>query len=142
MTRRIIASLCTALLLGGCATTTDTATEWRPTVDPQRVNHAKYETDLAECRQLAQQTPGADVAQEKKKANRRIGIAAGATMAVATVMTGGAALVLAPMVLGAGAIAGASQAGMNSISGTLVETTYKQSVTSCLLGRGYHVIGG
>jgi len=43
-----------ALLLGftaaGCA--------YRPVVDPKRTDMAKYETDLVECRQVAEQGPG------------------------------------------------------------------------------------
>jgi len=39
-----------ALGLAGCA--------YRPIVDPKRSDMARYETDLAECRQIAEQAPG------------------------------------------------------------------------------------
>src|SRR2546423_15428276 len=39
-----------ALCLAGCA--------YRPIVDPKRSDMARYETDLAECRQIAEQAPG------------------------------------------------------------------------------------
>ena len=46
--------VCVALLLGfaaaGCA--------YRPVVDPKHTDMAKYETDLVECRQVAEQGPG------------------------------------------------------------------------------------
>jgi outer membrane lipoprotein SlyB len=32
---------------------------YRPVVDPKRTDMAKYETDLVECRQVAEQGPGA-----------------------------------------------------------------------------------
>jgi hypothetical protein len=47
--------VCVALFLGvtaaGCA--------YRPVVDPKRTDMAKYETDLVECRKVAEQGPGA-----------------------------------------------------------------------------------
>jgi len=39
-----------SLGLAGCA--------YRPIVDPKRSDMARYETDLAECRQIAEQAPG------------------------------------------------------------------------------------
>ncbi len=32
---------------------------YRPVVDPKRTDMAKYETDLVECRQIAEKGPGA-----------------------------------------------------------------------------------
>ncbi len=39
-----------ALGVAGCA--------YRPIVDPKRSDMARYETDLAECQQIAEQAPG------------------------------------------------------------------------------------
>jgi hypothetical protein len=48
---RIGIGLWVALSVAGCA--------YRPVVDPKRTDMAKYETDLVECRQVAEQGPGA-----------------------------------------------------------------------------------
>src|SRR5256885_16048234 len=45
-----LALVAIALSLAGCA--------YRPIVDPKRSDMARYETDLAECRQIAEQAPG------------------------------------------------------------------------------------
>src|SRR5207247_10492659 len=45
-----LALVAIALGLAGCA--------YRPIVDPKRSDMARYETDLAECRQIAAQAPG------------------------------------------------------------------------------------
>src|SRR5213080_1709239 len=45
-----LALVAIALGLAGCA--------YRPIVDPKRSDMARYETDLAECRQIAEQAPG------------------------------------------------------------------------------------
>src|SRR5882672_7111553 len=45
-----LALVAIALGLAACA--------YRPIVDPKRSDMARYETDLAECRQIAEQAPG------------------------------------------------------------------------------------
>ena len=50
--KRIISLALFAIALGlaGCA--------YRPIVDPQRSDMSRYESDLAQCRQIAEQAPG------------------------------------------------------------------------------------
>jgi len=50
-TRLVVASLC-CLVAAGCQDVAPLA-EYRPIVDPGRVDVASYETDLSECRNLA-----------------------------------------------------------------------------------------
>ena len=106
------------LLLAGCA--------YRPVVDPARTDMAKYETDLVECRQVAEQAPGAGTGAV---VGAGAGYAVGQVVARATGRSGvaneagrGAA------VLGAAGGAGKGARGK------------RQVIKNCMTGRGHAVL--
>ena len=114
-----LASLLFALSLAGCA--------YRPVVDPKTSAHPEnYETDLAECRQLAEQGahPGGSAA-----GGAVVGAGVGAALAVATGHKG-----LAGQAAGGGAvIGGAKGAGAGAHEQRAI-------VRNCMKGRGYAVL--
>ncbi len=57
MTKAMIAVL-GCVVLSGCA--------YRPIVDPARSDMVRFESDLAECRQIAEQAPGPGAARSKR----------------------------------------------------------------------------
>ncbi len=93
------------------------ASSYRPVIDMKGVDETKFETDLAECRDLAQAEHPAD--------EMVVGAVAGA-----------------PYHAGTGAaIGGAAGAGAGAITGGVAANS-KQSriVDNCLRGRGYAVL--
>lgn len=125
-----------ALLVAGCATTSGSA--WTPTIDTQGVSQAKYERDLAECRQYAEAHPGADSDATMKK-GAMLGLGGAAGMAAFTVATGGVGAIAALPMLGASA---GSMAVLGGANGKVVgDAKYKSMVHACLSGRGYKVLG-
>ncbi len=123
MKRTIAIVAAASLVAASCASS------YRPVIDMKGVDEAKFETDLAECRDLAQAEHPAD------------------EMVVGAVVLGllGAvlgALAGAPYHAGTGAaIGGAAGAGAGAITGGVAANS-KQSriVDSCLRGRGYAVL--
>lgn len=116
---KIAVPLLVAVSLAGCA--------WRPVVDPKTSAHPEnYDTDLAECRQLAQQGahPGGSAA-----GGALVGAGVGAALAVATGNKG-----LAGQAAGGGAVLGGAKgagAGANE---------QRTIVRNCMKGRGYAVL--
>jgi len=99
----------------------------RPVIDPKTSAHPeRYETDLAECQQLAHQAPGAGAGAAGGAA---IGAAIGAGVAVASGHKASAGQAAG----GAAVLGGAKGAG----SGTQEQ---RHMVSSCLKGRGYAVL--
>lgn len=106
------------------------------------VNQARYERDLGECRQIAASTPGTDAGKEGKKSATKLGLMTGAVLVGATVLTGGAALAVAPALVGTGAVAVGSGAAVGGYgSSTIAKQKYEDTITSCLRGRGYNILG-
>jgi hypothetical protein len=107
-----------ALVAAGCA--------YRPVVDPKRTDMAKYETDLVECRQVAEQAPGAGAGAAVGAVG---GYAVGQVFARATGRAhhanesgrGGAVL---------GAAGGAGAGAKNK----------RQVIKNCMIGRGHAVL--
>lgn len=108
------------LLLAGCA-------PHRPVVDPKMSAHPeRYESDLAECQQLSQQTPGGGGGAA---GGAVVGAALGAGVAVATGHKS-----LAGQAAGGGAvIGGAKGAGAGA-------RERRQIVSNCMKGRGHAVL--
>jgi hypothetical protein len=108
-----------ALGLAGCA--------YRPVVDPKTSLHPEhYETDLAECRQLAEQGahPGGSAA-----GGAAIGAGVGAALAVAT----GRNDRIGQAAGGGAVIGGAKGAGAGAHEQRAI-------VRNCMKGRGYAVL--
>ena len=108
------------LMLAGCGA-------HRPVIDPKTSAHPeRYETDLSECQQLAEQAPGAGSGAAGGAA---IGAAIGAGVAVASGHKASAGQAAG----GAAVLGGAKGAG----SGTQER---RHMVSNCMKGRGYAVL--
>jgi outer membrane lipoprotein SlyB len=117
-----------ALLLGltGCAQS------YQPVVDTKGVDSAKYQQDLYECRQYAEQVSPAEKAGE----GALIGAAGGAALgAVVGALTGGVgAGEAAAWGAGTGAVVGGGTGVYRGVE------SQQQIIDNCLRGRGYNVL--
>jgi outer membrane lipoprotein SlyB len=115
---RNLAILAATLLAAACT--------YNPIIDPKTSHHPEnFQSDLAECRQFAEQTPaGGDVA-----GGAAIGAAIGAGFAVATGHPDSAG-----RSAGGGAVLGGARGAGNS------NREKKMIVRNCLKGRGYAVL--
>lgn len=111
-------------LLLGCAQS------YQPIVDMKGVNSAKYQRDLAECRQYAEQV---DVGGDAAKGTL-VGAGLGAALGAAVGAIGGNA--------GTGAATGAivGGAGGAATSGGGAAVSQKSIINKCLSRRGYSVL--
>jgi outer membrane lipoprotein SlyB len=105
-------------LVAGCA--------WRPMVDPKNTDMARFETDLAECRQIAEQGPGAG-------GGAAVGAVAGYALGQVVARTTGHANVANEAGRGAAVIGGAKGAGAGAQGKRAV-------IRNCLAGRGHRVL--
>jgi len=121
---RRVASLTLMIALAGCAQS------YQPVVDTKGVDNAKYQQDLSECRQYAEQvSPAGDAAT-----GGVLGAAGGAALgAIVGAFSGGAGTGAA---IGA-ASGGAVGAGAGGVSGV---SEQKRIINNCLRGRGYNVL--
>ena len=125
----VIIALCFGLLMVGCASMTN----WTPTVDPHNDPHAAdIETDLAECKTLANKVTGGGVEEGVKYGaiGAGLGAAVGAVLGSFYGDAGGGAAI------GAAAAGGAGAAG----GGLHGEMTYKQAYINCVAMRGHRII--
>jgi len=106
------------LLAGGCASNSD-----KPVIDPAGVDMAKYEADVAECEQIAEQV-------EQKAGEQAAGGALVGGLIGAIVGGGDSAVVGA----GVGAVGG----GAKGTSATREERS--KVVKNCLRNRGYKIL--
>ena len=118
---------CTLLILAlaGCAQTHQPIIDQRQIADP-----ARYQFDLAECRQYAEQvSPAASAAK-----SGAVGAAVGAVLGLAVGAIGGNA--------GQGAAIGAiTGGGSGAVGGALAGGRDQETViANCLRGRGYAVL--
>jgi hypothetical protein len=114
---RKLASLAPALLLAACS--------YNPIIDPKTSRHPEnFQTDLAECRQFAEQAP-----EGAALAGAGIGAAIGAGVAVATGHSEAAGRAAG----GGAVIGGAKGAGATHREKRMI-------VRNCLKGRGYAVL--
>src|SRR5204862_7469983 len=113
-------ALMVILVLAGCGA-------HRPVIDPKTSAHPeRYESDLAECQQLAQQAPGAGAGAAGGAA---IGAAIGAGVAVAS----GHKTSAGQAAGGAAVLGGAKGAGSGA-------QERHHMVSTCMKGRGYSVL--
>jgi outer membrane lipoprotein SlyB len=110
--------------LAGCAQS------YQPVVDPKGVDNAKYQQDLAECRQLAEQVNP----YERAAVGTAIGAIGGAALGAVTGAVVGSPGAGAAIGAGAGGLTGAAVGG-----GTGVEQQ-KKIIDNCLKNRGYAVL--
>lgn len=115
----------TAIILSACVG------DYQPVVDMKGVNHSKYQQDLAECRNYADQVDiGGNTAT-----NALVGAGAGAASgAILGAITGSP---------GTGAAIGAAVGGIGGAGGTAARDDVRQKniINKCLKGRGYKVLG-
>jgi hypothetical protein len=139
--RSFFACATACLYLTACATT-DAA--WRPTIDPSGVNQVRYDHDLAECRQIAEQTPGTDASKEGKKIGTKTGLLAGAGLVALTVATGGLGAIafLPAMAVSAAVTVGGVGAAAGAAQSQGAKAKYENIISNCLVQRGYRVVGG
>jgi hypothetical protein len=113
-----VSVLAPLLLLSACA--------YRPIIDPKTSAHPeRFDADLAECRQYAEQAPAAG----KVAGGAGIGAAIGAGFAVATGHSDAAGRAAG----GGAVIGGAKGAGASGDEKRMI-------VRNCLKGRGYAVL--
>jgi hypothetical protein len=137
MKRTVSACLCLSFALSGCATAPST---WTPQIDTQNVNQAKYAQDFADCKKFAQANPDTDAAKASKHDAIKYGVGTAAIMGAATIATGGLALI--PIMAGTLAVGAGGGAVAGAMGATAsADAKYKDVITRCLAGRGYHVIG-
>lgn len=96
-----------------------------PIVDPQGIDMARYQTDLSECQDIADQVPVGERAVAGAATGAVIGGAVGAVLGNRNTATRGA---------GVGAIGG----GVRGASSGLSERD--RVVHNCLRGRGYRIL--
>jgi|SRR5918999_783595 hypothetical protein len=118
MKTKTLLTLTLAGMLAGCA--------YRPVVDPKRSDMAKYETDLAECRQVAEQAPGAG-------AGALVGAGAGYAVGQVFARTTGRSNVANEAGRGAAVLGAAGGAGSGA-------RNKRQVIKNCMTGRGYAVL--
>ena len=122
--KRLSMVLVAALGLAGCAQS------YQPVVDTKGVDSARYQQDLYECRQYAEQTsPAGDAA-----VGGVAGAAGGAALgAIVGAFTGNA---------GQGAAIGAATGGAVGVAGGAGKGINDQQtiINNCLRGRGYSVL--
>lgn len=125
--KRILMGIAALSLAAGCAAQT-----YNPVVDTGNVDQAQYQTDLAQCRQYAEQVSPAGEATE----NALIGAGAGAVLGVVTgALIGGVGV-------GQGAAVGAALGGLGGAGHGALQGTEQQKriIADCLAGRGYNVL--
>ena len=110
--------LLVALALAGCA--------YRPVVDPKRTDMAKYETDLVECRQVAEQAPGGG-------AGALVGAGAGYAVGQVFARTTGRSNVANEAGRGGAVLGAAGGAGAGA-------RNKRQVIKNCMIGRGHAVL--
>jgi hypothetical protein len=129
MSRKTIAIALTALLVAGCAQS------YRPIVDlaPSQTRD-RYEADLAQCRQLAEQLDPAKEAATGAIVLGVLGAALGAALGGVTHSrnTG--------MLAGVGGISGVFSGGAAGAGHGMGQQI--QVINYCLIHRGYAVLGG
>ena len=116
-TKLLIVALA-GLVAAGCA--------WRPMVDPKTTDMARFETDLAECKQIAEQGPGAGTGALG-------GAAVGYALGQVVARTTGNSHVANEAGRGAAVIGGAKGAGAG-------EDGKRKVIRNCLAGRGHKVL--
>ena len=112
---------CLGLLLAigaGCA--------YRPVVDPKRTDMAKYETDLVECRQIAEQGPGAGT-------GAAVGAVGGYAVGQVLARTTGRSSHANEAGRGAAVLGAAGGAGAGA-------KNKRQIIKNCMIGRGHPVL--
>jgi hypothetical protein len=124
--KRLGAILAAATVLAGCAQS------YQPVVDTKGVDSARYQQDLYECRQYAEQkSPAGDAA---------IGALGGAAGGAALGAITGA--ILPGASAGTGAALGAATGGTVGVAGGAYKGVNDQQriIDNCLRGRGYSVL--
>lgn len=122
----LIAFLATTSLLGGCAQS------YQPIVDTRHGDTARYQQDLFECRQYAEQVSPAEDAL--------VGGAGGAAAGAALGAISGA--LLGGFGAGEGAAFGAAAGGLLGVGGGAISGVNQQQkvIDRCLAGRGWNVL--
>ena len=110
-----------AIVLAGCA-----GANYRPLVDMQGVNGAKYESDLSACQSYAGQVGGAGE-------HAAIGAGIGAILSGALAMIGGNRYDAGRSAAAGALLGGAGGAGAG-------ESSQRDVVRRCMAGRGYRVL--
>jgi hypothetical protein len=118
MKKTIGTALCLAIGAAGCA--------YRPVVDPKHTDMAKYESDLVECRQIAEKAPGAG-------SGAAVGAAGGYAVGQVLARTTGNKSKANEAGRGAAVLGAASGAGAG-------EKNKRQIVKNCMSGRGHKVL--
>jgi uncharacterized protein YcfJ len=126
MKTKLISSII-VVALAGCASPVPVS--YRPVVDMKGVDPAKYEVDLAECRQYSTQVADA---QQRAAAGAVGGALVGAAIGAIFGLRGQSLAQVAGSSAVVGGVAGADRG----------YTSQTDIVKACLFQRGYRVLGG
>jgi outer membrane lipoprotein SlyB len=118
MNAKLAVSVVLALGIAGCA--------YRPVVDPKRSDAAKYESDLVECRQIAEKAPGAGT-------GALVGAAGGYAVGQVVARSTGRSNVANEAGRGAGVLGAVGGAGAGA-------KNKRQIIKNCMTGRGHAVL--
>lgn len=118
-------------LLAGCVQ--PTLEEYRPVVDPSRTNAAKFERDLAACRNVALQAE----ADYKKRQNEQMGANIMAGLLVGAIA--GAAIGDSSSWAASGAAYGAA-AGVAATDTELAQGGPRRIIDRCMAERGHKIL--
>jgi outer membrane lipoprotein SlyB len=118
MKMKIGLAVCLAIGVGACA--------YRPVVDPKRSDMAKYESDLTECRQIAEKAPGAGT-------GAAVGAVGGYAVGQVLARTTGNSNRANHAGRGAAVLGAASGAGAGA-------KNKNQIIKNCMSGRGHAVL--
>jgi outer membrane lipoprotein SlyB len=118
MKSKTVFALALAFGVAGCA--------YRPVVDPKRTDMAKYETDLVECRQIAEKAPGAGT-------GAAVGAVGGYAVGQVLARTTGNKNRADHAGRGGAVVGAASGAGAGA-------KNKQQIIKNCMIGRGHAVL--
>ncbi|RWR08521.1 glycine zipper family protein [Paenirhodobacter populi] len=138
MKRIATLSLICATFLAACQPV-QPLSEYRPAVDPAKVKPAKYESDLAECRNVALQVEADYKERQGKEAAQNLvaGLVVGALLGAAV----GSHASNQGDLIGVGAATGAlAGAGSGDYTHDLVTYGPRRVVDRCMDGRGYKLL--
>lgn len=121
------------VLLAGCAAQQPPLDDYRPVIDPARVDMAKFERDLPECREIGKKI----YAEHAKKARDQMF----ATILIGAALGAASGAMIDNDYAGAGAVGGATGAAAGAIyqQGDL-ERGPKVIVDRCMANRGHEIL--
>lgn len=113
--------------------------EYAPAVDPGKYSQAKYQSDITQCRLVAQQVEADYKQRQQKEAGQRLisGLIVGAVLGAAV---GTRSANQGDMIATGAAVGGLAGAGSGDYTHDLVTYGPRRVVDRCMEGRGYKLL--